>query len=123
MVYIILCFLFSLAVKPVLMAVTKYEMRVEQQQKMLEVLSIVKNIKNQFGKTSAVATVPDTSVLDEFLPLSTYKDMTAFEVKLTTDSDFKLTLVSDIIIILYPQRKIPLSIMVKVLCVHIFLIH
>lgn len=106
------------------MAVTKCETRVEQQQAVLEeVLSIVRNIKNQFGKTAAVATVPDTSVLDEFLPLSTYQDMTASEVKLTTDSDFKLTLVSDIIIILYPQRKIPLSIMVKVLWVHIFLIH
>lgn len=101
-------------------------MQVEQPQTMLEkVLSIIKKCENQFDKTLEVATVPDDSILDAFMAVSTYKDMTAFEVKLATDSDFKLTLVNVIFIILYPQRKIPLSIMVKVPCVHTctFLIH
>lgn len=90
--------------KPVLRAVAKCEARAEEQQKTLyEVLSIVKNIKKQLFKTPAVATVPDTSVLDEFLPLKTYEDMTAFEVKLTTDSDFKLALVR-VIYSVYSRR-------------------
>ena len=39
--------------------------------------------------------LPDTVTLDAFQPLNTFEDMTAFEVKLTTDTDLKLTLVSN----------------------------
>ena len=83
--------MFFLALKLVLLAVAKCETRVQQQEEALhEVLNIVK----QQSKKSAVAAAPDTSVLDEYLPFKSYDDLTAFEEKLTADSDLKLALVS-----------------------------
>lgn len=75
------------------MSVTRCETRLEQQQKTLEeVFTAVRNIKKNQGKTPSQASAPDTSILNEFLPLNTYEDMTAFELKLATDSDLKQTL-------------------------------
>lgn len=87
------------------MSVTKCETRLEQQQKTLEeVFTAVRNIKKNQGKTPSQASAPDTSILNEFLPLNTYEDMTAFELKLATDSDLKQTLVSHISFIILKGR-------------------
>ena len=82
------------ALRPVLRAVGRCEARIEEQQETLHnILAAVNSLKQQQLKVSAVTAIPDTSVLDEFLPLQTYEDLTVFENKLSTDSTLKLALV------------------------------
>ena len=91
---IIIIIFFLDALRPVLRAVGRCEARIEEQQETLHnILAAVNSLKQQQLKVSAVTAIPDTSVLDELLPLQTYEDLTVFENKLSTDSTLKLALV------------------------------